>query len=250
MLSVIDKTYKNARIPPSKWQKVDLQLTPTQIKKAQQGLYGKPTEGKEYWETIFKEFKKKNTINVQDKLRMQTRTDIREHDCSWWEPIELKLQQQLEFIYPDLEIVLVKILWSKENCSRQTWHMDYTEFDFARFAGVISLFDDTKFLIKNGRNQADTELRLLKGEMIVFRGDLFHAGAAYEKENRRIYFKAIPRGTSLYKREFNNIGTGLYCEEVDGGCGFKCSTKTELCNHKSKCEKWQKVMANKKRKRG
>ena len=60
MLSIIDKTYKNARIPPSKWQKVDLQLTPTQIKKAQQGLYGKPTEGKDYWETIFEEFKKKH----------------------------------------------------------------------------------------------------------------------------------------------------------------------------------------------
>ena len=79
--------------------------------------------------------------------------------------------------------------------------------------------------------------------MVVFWGDLFHAGAAYLNENRRIYFKAIPRGTSLYKREKNNVG-----EEVDGGCGYKCSTKIELCNHKSKCVMWQNRIAMKKRK--
>ena len=56
-------------------------------------------------------------------------------------------------------------------------------------------------MIKNQGNQGDTELMILKGEMVVFHGDLFHSGAAYVNENRRIYFKAIPRGCKLYKRE-------------------------------------------------
>ena len=38
-----------------------------------------------------------------------------------------------------------------------------TDLDFVRLAGVISMFDDTKLMIKNQGNQADMELRILKG---------------------------------------------------------------------------------------
>ena len=71
--TTIDEIYKHVRLPSSKWQKVYFQLTPTAITKAQKGLYGKPTTEDNYWETIFREFKNKNTINQQDPLRYQTK---------------------------------------------------------------------------------------------------------------------------------------------------------------------------------
>ena len=151
----IDQIYKNVRLPSSKWQKVDLQLTPTVITKAQKGLYGKPTTKDGYWETIFREFKNRNTINQQDPLRHQTKADLRSTECSWWDPIEKKVSEQLDLIYPDLELHSVKILWSQKILrNRKTWHSDFHEFDFVRLAGVISMFDDTKLMIKNPGNQS------------------------------------------------------------------------------------------------
>ena len=228
----IDQIYKNARLPSSNWQKVDLQLTPTAITKAQKGLYGKLTLKDDYFETIFRDFTDRGTTTDPDPVRYQARVDLRSTECSWWDPIEKKVREQLDFIYPDLELHSVKILCSMENSPKQTWHSDFHEFDFVRFAGIISLFDDTKLMIKNPGNQADTEFRILKGEMVVFRGDLFHSGAAYQKENRRIYFKAIPRGCKFHRREKNSIAVGNVCEEADGGCGEKFQTKMQLYDHR------------------
>jgi hypothetical protein len=74
----------------------------------------------------------------------------------------------------------------------QSYHADFSKFDFVRFAGIISFEDLTTLEVQISPRNKQT-IKLEAGEAIIFRGDLFHAGSAYTKENRRIYFKAIPK---------------------------------------------------------
>ena len=62
------------------------------------------------------------------------------------------------------------------------------------------MFDDTKLMTKNPGNQAETEIRVLKGEMVVFRGDLFHSGAAYEKKNGSFTLKRFHADVNCISR--------------------------------------------------
>ena len=79
-----------------------------------------------------------------------------------------------------MEYQLVTVLKNLPGGVQQAWHSDFSIFNFPRFAGLIS----TKFIIKNDGNEADRTLRILEGEMVIFRGDLLHAGAPYERENQ------------------------------------------------------------------
>ena len=122
------------------------------------------------------------------------------------------LQEELDAIYPDLEVCFVSALKSEAGSK-------VFIFDHVRFAGLISYDNDTQLEIQEAGNHRRT-IQLLAGHAIIFRGDLFHAGAAYEKENRRIYFKAIPRGCALKEIEKNGVGLGHMCNEDDGGSGM------------------------------
>ena len=106
------------------------------------------------------------------------------------------LQEELDPIYPDLEMCYVSALKSDAGGQQQNFHSDFAVFDYVRFAGVISYDKDTTLEIQEIGNYRRT-IQLLAGHAIIFRGDLFHAGSAYEKENRRMYFKAIPKGCAL-----------------------------------------------------
>jgi len=71
-------------------------------------------------------------------------------------------------------------------CQRQQWHFDYDP-DAVRAAktkplGVlVALEDGTRF-----ETRAKTHT-LSRGDVLVFRGDLMHAGAAYDRENTRMH---------------------------------------------------------------
>ena len=114
----------------------------------------------------------------------------------------------MDIAYPDLQLELVTVFKSLPGGGQQSWHADFSVFNFPRFAGLISLDDSTKLIIKNDGNEGDRVLRILEGEMVIFRGALVHAGAAYEKENRRIYFKAIPIGCELFESEKFSVAYG------------------------------------------
>ena len=148
------------------------------------------------------------------------------------------MQEQLNIVYPDLQLELVTVLKRLPGGVQQSWHADFSVFNFQRFAGLISFDDSTKLIIKNDGNEGDRILRILEGEMVIFRGDLVHAGAAYEQENRRIYFKAIPNRCELFESEKNAVAYGRVCEVADGGCGKKYKFQSQLYSHQERCEKW------------
>ena len=127
----IDEIYKNVNLPKGGYQKGDLKLTETQINKAYSGLRGNPTKIKDYFETICSDFQDMNTGTIFDELRHQG-------------AVESKIMEQLSFIYPDLKLESVKNLKSEGKGKRQTWHADFSIFDFPRFAGFVSFQDDKK----------------------------------------------------------------------------------------------------------
>ena len=61
------------------------------------------------------------------------------------------MQEQLDFIYPDLKIVSVRLLKSEGGGKGQSWYTDFTRWDFPRFAGIISFDNSTKLMIKYER---------------------------------------------------------------------------------------------------
>ena len=143
------------------------------------------------------------------------------------------MQEQLDFIYPDLKIVSVRLLKSEGGGLGQSWHTDFTRWDYPRFAGIISFNDSTKLMIKYDGFRKEDIMTIGKGFMMTFRGDLFHAGAGCEEENRRLYFKAIPIGCKL--EEINYVAYNYVCEEVEGGCGARFNYLRQLENHKCYC---------------
>ena len=122
----IDDVYKNARIPKrSKYQLVHLALPESLLNKATQGLNGKATGRTDYFEEIFNKHLPLNTGNVSDSKRFQSEKDFRHDVGKWWSEFEPYMQEQLDFIYPDLRIVSVRLLKSERGGLAQTWHTDY-----------------------------------------------------------------------------------------------------------------------------
>jgi hypothetical protein len=97
----------------------------------------------------------------------------------------------------------VSILYAKENCTKQCLHTDYKLHktckmeNFSYFA-LIALMDNTSIIIGN-----DEIVQINKGSVFFARGDLVHAGNAYQESNIRIhlYFDNV---NILPKPTFNN----------------------------------------------
>jgi hypothetical protein len=194
---------------------------------------------KDYWfETIFLTHvegeKEGGWIAVMDPKRLQFIGffDRQLGKSRWAKHMRIKLEEQLNFILPWLVVCWWALLWSKDGDAKQEAHQDFSMWDFPRFAGILSLEDGTKVCIGKEGNQQELEMRA--GEVVIFRGDVFHSGAAYEKENRRVYLKAIPRGCELYEVEKTDVGYGCICLKKDGGCGEKFPTPELLYNHNKK----------------
>jgi hypothetical protein len=70
-----------------------------------------------------------------------------------------------------------------------------------------------------------TKIHLREGEAIIFRGDFFHAGSSYQKENNRNYFKVLSRGCVLGDHEYDAVALGYVCDKKKGGCGQRFNLK-------------------------
>jgi hypothetical protein len=116
--------------------------------------------------------------------------------------------------FPKLIPSNMVILTSKPGCSEQLPHCDYEPtYEFAKASDaeiplgcLIAIEDNTKLVIwpysiklscmplhlsdewiKVNGPIAKTEVILQRGDVLVFRGDLIHAGAAYQTNNTRIH---------------------------------------------------------------
>lgn len=83
------------------------------------------------------------------------------------------------------------VLHSSPGCRQQQWHTDYDPALLRRcrrkpLGAVLALQDGTAFMVRadDGRQR---RLQLSRGDVLVFDGDLVHAGAAYAKHNTRVH---------------------------------------------------------------
>ena len=78
------------------------------------------------------------------------------------------------------------VLHSSPMCKQQPWHYDYDPEE-VRAASIkplgvlVALQDNTRF-----ETRRKTHI-LSRGDVLVFRGDVVHAGAAYDTENTRMH---------------------------------------------------------------
>lgn len=81
----------------------------------------------------------------------------------------------------------VVVLMSQENCKQQTWHTDYdvetvSNIHVKPLGVLLALQDETFF-----EEYPDKKHTLRAGDILIFEGDVVHAGAAYERENVRVH---------------------------------------------------------------
>ena len=231
----INEVYKNAKICSWKYRKVDLALTNTVKSQGKSGLRAIPDKK---FKPIFRKQVADGEQLVMDPKRKQCLDLISHVKGTWIQKTLEHLQEELNMIYPDLVICYVSALKSMPGGEMQSFNADFATFNFVRFAGLISFDSKTKLEIRISPRQEVT-IDLQEGEAIIFRGDLFHAGSSYEEENRRIYFKALPRGCVLGDHEYDAVALGYVCDRKKGGCGERFNFKKELSNHCHKCDVWK-----------
>ena len=66
-------------------------------------------------------------------------------------------------------------------------HRDFKNVEDGKLAAVaiVAVEDGTAIIVKNKK------VMIPKGFMFLMRGDVFHAGAEYKKDNLRLYFNHI-----------------------------------------------------------
>lgn len=78
------------------------------------------------------------------------------------------------------------VLKSTKGCERQSWHTDYDPSALSKLQNkplgvILAIEGGTKFSTPN------KTYRLKRGDLLVFDGDVVHAGSAYKKHNTRIH---------------------------------------------------------------
>ena len=133
-----------------------------------------------------------NTAKKNDRLRRQVQ-NIDDHRF-----IRQRFMPWLQLLFPELTPNTPVLLVSMAGCQEQVAHTDFDPEDIKHLPGglvpmsaLLALQDDTGLNIWSGshRNTSSTKKTLLleAGDVCVFRGDLVHCGAAYDKQNVRIH---------------------------------------------------------------
>lgn len=119
-------------------------------------------------------------------------------------------------LHPDTIQMTWKLLKSDTLCDDQTIHADDSQmascpgnkkFSSASFSMLVALEPDenrTELIIAQSSNcKATSRLRLTQGSVVLFRGDLPHAGSSYPQPNVRAF---VAIGTSTYKHNGREVG--------------------------------------------
>ena len=81
----------------------------------------------------------------------------------------------------------VVVLVSKPECKQQDWHTDYSPKSLhgvkTKPVGVILALEDETFF----EEYPDKRHQLQRGDVLMFEGDVVHAGSAYASDNVRIH---------------------------------------------------------------
>jgi hypothetical protein len=129
-------------------------------------------------------------INFHQKLRPWTRTM---QDLKTPEDVLSDVLSALKIVFSKCVHIVVKVLTSTAGDPEQQTHTDFetdkrslTNLSEFNYSAIISLEENTRLLIGPLRVSVDIPLH----SMLLFRGDMEHAGAAYSVKNTRLFISA------------------------------------------------------------
>ena len=166
------------------------------------------------WEDINEQAKRcapifnHNNKHKNDFKRRQWRLQTRRHPAT--QALIHELRTKVLPLYTKLGTVHTMkdtvILESLPGCQQQAFHTDYSLADLATVPQVddmplgviIALEDNTKLMVQGlaplnknlalrTRKKMGFAVNARKGDVLIFRGDLIHAGAAYTQRNIRLH---------------------------------------------------------------
>jgi ectoine hydroxylase-related dioxygenase (phytanoyl-CoA dioxygenase family) len=160
-------------------------------------------------------WKRALTITAEDIQRQRTYLDARAYvvfnpdekrfqaKIPMTDPLIAQLVSRMRSMLGEHEVQEPVVLQSLAGCLQQEWHTDYDEDNRSGFSLLIALQDDTR-LETPGKT-----IELERGDLLVFRSDLVHAGSSYDRENLRIFlFCDLPtvkrRRNATYIRQWTN----------------------------------------------
>lgn len=103
------------------------------------------------------------------------------------------------------DLVIVR---SEPYCKRQKMHHDYDVNELRQikkkdypYGIIVGVSDHSRFIVSDGKDKSRPKtIHLDKGDVLIFRGDVLHAGAEYYSENVRLHAYI---DSTKYKREKN-----------------------------------------------
>lgn len=158
----------------------------------------------EYAEPIFND-------NPTEHRNDSRRRQMTLRECSGAGTLVAQQRRRLETMFPQHTARDWVLLESLPGCRQQAAHTDYVPTPELRAVSdaeipllfLLALEDDTRLEVWPRTHRPrrypvfQTTVRLNAGDAVLFRGDLVHAGSAYDKQNLRIHayldHPAVPR---------------------------------------------------------
>lgn len=97
----------------------------------------------------------------------------------------------VKIVFAKCDIIVAKLLISTDGDEEQLTHLDFereetnyvTMLSEFHYSAIISIEENTRLLVGESRKSVDIPLY----SMLLFRGDMPHAGAGYSKKNQRLF---------------------------------------------------------------
>ena len=240
-----DDLWTRANLPCWGWTKVCLNLDGDLLSACVNEI--NKLEHSSAFQSIFKTIEESEDHPYQykstpDNFRYQTIETFPKLFCK--KPFYPKLMEHikivLDTVYNNLKISDCRVLKSLKGCTQQQMHVDIVQPTFMCFGAIVALEEGTHIILKDkssGGHQPVKRVSIAVGEMLLFRGDLLHAGSSYENsDNLRLYFKVLPKGKKFdSETQVDQVQTFL-CWSDGKGCkkdNFESASK--LSRHRFWC---------------
>jgi len=151
--------------------------------------------------------KKNSYVIFNDESNDEKRRQF-DFKCKIGKHISKKLQNFIEKKgFREKKVNDLVIIHSTELCKRQQLHYDYDlqrlrsldDKDYP-FGMLIGVQNNSRFIVYNELIQKKQTIHFNKGDIVMFRGDIRHAGAEYYSNNTRLHAYV---DSMEYKREKN-----------------------------------------------
>jgi ectoine hydroxylase-related dioxygenase (phytanoyl-CoA dioxygenase family) len=137
-----------------------------------------------------------NNSGKNDRLRTQS---VLRTNSKLYHQLEQLVQNEFPHLTPSDAVVLQ----SKPGCAAQKVHADYNVFDMKHhnstipYSLLLALDEHTRLIVYPGSQRLSEKgnedhfhqsvVYLSPGDVVFFRGDLLHAGCAYDAKNARVH---------------------------------------------------------------